>query len=186
MFDEIEKSHPDVQQLLLQILEEGELEDSAGNKAYFKDSIIILTGNIGSALTNKSSLGFSQGSDSNIEKIKEEAKKILSPELINRLDDVIVFNNLDAEHLIKIFKYNLRKLSAKLRRKNIYLKTLPEVMEFICSKAAHEKMGARPLRRLIQSQIEDQIVNYYFKNEQTGRSCFNFHIDGDQIKFKVN
>ena len=186
LFDEIEKSHPDVQQLLLQILEEGELEDSAGNKAYFKDSIIILTGNIGSALTNKSSLGFSQGSDSNIEKIKEEAKKILSPELINRLDDVIVFNNLDAEHLIKIFKYNLRKLSAKLRRKNIYLKTLPEVMEFICSKAAHEKMGARPLRRLIQSQIEDQIVNYYFKNEQTGRSCFNFHIDGDQIKFKVN
>jgi ATP-dependent Clp protease ATP-binding subunit ClpC len=186
LFDEIEKCHPDVQQLLLQILEEGELEDNNGTKAYFKDSIIILTGNIGSGLTTKSSLGFSHDPNSNSDKIKEEAKKILSPELINRLDDVIVFNHLEKEHLIKIFKYNIRKLAAKLRRKKIYLKIEENAMDFICNKAADEKMGARPLKRLIQSQIEDQIVNHYFKTPTTESSRFHFYVSGDEVKFKLN
>ena len=83
LFDEIEKSHPEVQQLLLQALEEGEIEDNSGNKAHFKDTIIILTSNIGSELTTKSTLGFGPSAESNTSKIHDAAKKILSPELIN-------------------------------------------------------------------------------------------------------
>ena len=186
LFDEIEKSHAEVQQLLLQILEEGELEDKSGQKAYFKDCIIILTGNIGSDLSSKGSLGFSQSSDSNSQKIKEKAKKTLSPELINRLDDIIVFNHLEKEDLISIFNYNIKELSKKLRRKKIYITISKESIELLCSEAASEKMGARPLKRLIQSEIEDQIVNYYFKKEQKGASNFDFFLKDGSVTFKVN
>ena len=186
LFDEIEKSHPEVQQLLLQILEEGELEDKSGQKAYFKDCIIILTSNIGSDISTKGSLGFSQSSDLNSSKIKDLAKKTLSPELVNRLDDIIVFNHLEKKDLISIFNYNIKELSKKLRKKKIYIKVSEDAREFICSEAADEKMGARPLRRLIQAKIEDQIVNYYFKKDQKGQSNFQFFVKDRDISFKVN
>ena len=185
LFDEIEKSHPEVQQLLLQILEEGELEDNMGTRAYFKDCIVILTSNIGSDLTVKSSLGFSPDSTSCDSKIKEKAKKILSPELTNRLDDIIVFNHLEEEHLLKIFKHNLRLLSKRLSPKNITLEVAEDVASFICKESAAEKMGARPLKRWIQSKIEDQIVDFYFKNNTSAGQTFVFFLDDDKVVFRV-
>ncbi len=110
LFDEIEKAHPQVQQLLLQMLEEGEIEDNNGNKAYFKDSIIILTSNIGSDLTTKESLGFAPAVNSQDEKITDAAKKILSPELVNRLNQIVIFNHLTKSDLAKIFHSEISKL----------------------------------------------------------------------------
>lgn len=185
LFDEIEKAHPEVQQLLLQILEEGEIEDNIGTKVYFKDTVIILTSNIGSELTTKSSLGFSPIPVSNEEKIHDTAKKILSPELINRLDSVIVFNHLKQEHLFKIFKSEIRKLSSKLKKQNISLNVSEEAGKFICEQAAEEKMGARPLKRLIKSQIEDQVVEYYFKNNLEKQIKLNFFLQEDEIIYSI-
>lgn len=186
LFDEVEKSHPEVQQLLLQILEEGELEDNLGTKVYFKDTIIILTSNIGSDLTTKSSLGFSPIPVSNDTKIYDLAKKILSPELVNRLDSVIVFNHLKQDHLLKIFKSEIRKLSSKLRSKKIKLIINSEAAEFICEQASKEKMGARPLKRLIKSNIEDKIVEHYFNNQEEKELKFNFLIKEEQVIYNID
>ena len=122
----------------------------------------------------------------NSSKIKDLAKKTLSPELVNRLDDIIVFNHLEKKDLVSIFNYNIKELSKKLRKKKIYIKVSEDAREFICSEAADEKMGARPLRRLIQAKIEDQIVNYYFKKDQKGQSNFQFFVKDRDISFKVN
>ena len=186
LFDEVEKSHPEVQQLLLQILEEGELEDNSGTKVYFKDTIIILTSNIGSDLTTKSSLGFSPIPVSNDTKIYDLAKKILSPELVNRLDSVIVFNHLKQDHLLKIFKSEIRKLSSKLRSKKIKLIINSEAAEFICKQASKEKMGARPLKRLIKSNIEDKIVEHYFNNQEEKELKFNFLLQKEQVIYNID
>lgn len=186
LFDEVEKSHPEVQQLLLQILEEGELEDNSGTKVYFKDTIIILTSNIGSDLTTKSSLGFSPIPVSNDVKIHDLAKKILSPELVNRLDSVIVFNHLKQDHLLKIFKSEIRKLSSKLRSKKIKLIINSEAAEFICKQASKEKMGARPLKRLIKSNIEDKIVEHYFNNQEEKELKFNFLLQEEQVIYNID
>ena len=186
LFDEIEKAHPSVQQLLLQILEEGEIEDNSGTKAYFKDSIVILTSNIGASLTNKVPLGFAPSATSTDNKIKEEAKSILSPELVNRLDEIVVFNPLDEVHLLKILKVNIRSLSKKLRPKNITLTIDEDVSLFLCSLAADEKMGARPLKRLMQSEIEDKIVSHYYKNSSKQKSHFQFSLVEKNIIYTVD
>jgi len=185
LFDEIEKAHPEVQQLLLQILEEGEIEDNNGYTAYFKDTIVILTSNIGSELTTKSTLGFAPDSNSNSTKIHETAKKILSPELVNRLNQVIIFNHLEKEHLTKIFKSETSKLKKKLRNKKIKIDYSPEVVDWICDTSAEEKMGARPLKRLIQQNIEDQIVNFYFENEDSDDTSFYFYLKNNDIVYDI-
>ena len=185
LFDEIEKSHPEVQQLLLQVLEEGEIEDNNGNVAYFKDTIIILTSNIGSELTTKSTLGFAPPSESNHEKIIGSAKKILSPELVNRLDQIVVFNHLERNDLIKIFKSEILKLRKKLKHKKIKINYDKNLPIYLCEKAAEEKMGARPLKRLVQQNIEDKIVNYYFQNNHSEPVSFNFFIENEEIKYII-
>lgn len=186
LFDEIEKSHPDVQQLLLQVMEEGELEDNSGNKAYFKDVIVILTSNIGSDLTTKSPLGFSPSPESNLSKIKEEAKKILSPELINRLSDIVVFNHLGEHSLAKIFKQHIRDLSKQLKVRDIRVSISDEVVSHLCKQAAEEQMGARPLKRLIDLEIEDQIINFYFKNSEKRPLCFRFYLKKEKVRYKID
>ena len=185
LFDEIEKADPIVQQLLLQILEEGEIEDNTGSTVYFKDSIIILTSNIGSDLTSKSSLGFSRDSSGNEDKIKSLAIKTLSPELVNRLDEVIVFNHLTRENLVKIFKKEITSLKKKLKSKKITLDFDPDAVDLICDRASSEKMGARPLKRLIHSEVEDKIVDFYFKNPSDLEQKFHFHLKDDEIVFDL-
>jgi ATP-dependent Clp protease ATP-binding subunit ClpC len=185
LFDEIEKSHPEVQQLLLQILEEGEIEDNNGHKAYFKDTIVILTSNIGSELTTKSTLGFGPALESNNSKIHTAAKKILSPELINRLDEVVVFNHLEKIDLQKIFKKQIRELQNKLKSKKIKINYSEDVVEHICKDAASQKMGARPLKRLIQQTIADEIINYYFKSNSVKPTIFNFEVLNDKVIHKI-
>ena len=187
LFDEIEKAHPDVQQLLLQILEEGELEDNIGSKAYFNDCIIVLTGNIGAHLLSKASLGFNPtGSDDKSDLIKEESIKILSPELYNRIDDVVLFNNLEEKTLQNIFNLKVKNLKSKLRKKNIYIKFSDEFIDDVCVLAAKEKLGARPLDRIIRSNIEDKICECFFSNNFESKVFFEFYVEKDQIKFSYS
>lgn len=185
LFDEIEKADPTVQQLLLQVLEEGEIEDNTGTTVYFKDSIIILTSNIGSDLTSKSSLGFAPASDNNDDKIKSLAMKTLSPELVNRLDEIIIFNHLSKENLIKIFKKEICTLKRKLKSKKILLDFDLNAVDSLCKRACAEKMGARPLKRLIHSEIEDKIVDFYFKNPSNLEQKFYFYLKDNEIVFDL-
>lgn len=185
LFDEIEKADPMVQQLLLQILEEGEIEDNTGTTVYFKDTIIILTSNIGSDLTTKSTLGFSPTAENNNDKIKSLAMKTLSPELVNRLDEIIIFNHLSKDNLVKIFKKEIASLKKKLKSKKITINFDDSAVESICERASSEKMGARPLKRLIHSEIEDKIVDFYFKNPSDIVQNFNFYLKDNEIVFDL-
>lgn len=185
LFDEIEKSDPGVQQLLLQVLEEGEIEDNMGTKVFFKDSIVILTSNIGSNLVSKSTLGFGPSSNSTEDKVLDLVKNTFSPELINRLDEVVVFNHLSQQDLEKIFHKELKSLQRKLKSKKISISVNDEVVEFICSKSAEEKLGARPLKRLLQKNIEDKIVDFYFKKELDSPQNFLFYLEDGCVSYKI-
>ena len=183
LFDEIEKAHRDVQQLLLQILEEGELEGNSGYKAYFHNTIIILTSNIGAHHFNKTSLGFSQSSSDMDEKIKSEAVKILSPELFNRIDDVVIFNNLSEETLGKIFDSQLQVLKNKLSTKNIKITVNHSFKKFICSKAEEANMGGRPIKRLIKKHIENVICDNFSNKNRNKLLQFYFSTKSGEPTF---
>ena len=186
LFDEIEKADPSAQQLLLQIMEEGEIQDNNGKTFYFNESIIILTSNIGADLTVKSKLGFNPNASSNEDQIIAAAKKLLTPELINRLSKVVVFNHLEKSDLIKILQTQIKEINLKLKSKKIKVKYTDSVSDYLCDLAAKEKMGARPLKRYIQQYIEDKIIDYYFKQENPDNICFNFDLQGSEITYKIS
>ena len=163
LFDEVEKAHPDVCQILLQIMDEGELKDSNGKTANFKNSIILLTGNVGDrSFDSKKTMGFSGGEyePSFIESRKNvlvEAKKIFKPEFVNRLDEIIIFQPLNKQNNIEIARLELKNLENRLKIQNIFIKYTPKVLEFLVEKGTSAKNGARFLKRTIQKKIEDEI-----------------------------
>ena len=169
LFDEIEKAHPDVMNMLLQILEDGRLTDSQGRTVNFKNTVIIMTSNIGARLiTDKKSLGFSQAvsEDENSKKEYEETKKEvmetlkreLRPEFINRIDEIIVFHKLTDEEIGQIIDIMLKEVTNRLAIQKIKIELEPEVKELIASKGIDKNFGARPLRRTIQSVLEDKLA----------------------------
>lgn len=169
LFDEIEKAHPDVMNMLLQILEDGRLTDSQGRTVNFKNTVIIMTSNIGARLiTDKKSLGFSQAvsEDENSKKEYEETKKEvmetlkreLRPEFINRIDEIIVFHKLTDEEIGQIIDIMLKEVTNRLAVQKIKIELEPEVKELIASKGIDKNFGARPLRRTIQSVLEDKLA----------------------------
>src|SRR4051812_19335222 len=165
LFDEIEKAHPDVMHLLLQILEEGKLTDSLGRKIDFRNTIIILTSNIGAELIKKSSvMGFSAASrdETNYEairdKILEEAKRVLKPEFINRLDDLVVFRPLGKPELLQIVDLELAKVEARIRQKEIRIVLDDKAKELLIEKGYDPQYGARPMRRAVERQLEDPMA----------------------------
>lgn len=186
IFDEIEKAHKDVQQLLLQILEEGEIEDQFGGKAYFKDCIIILTSNIGAHLLTKTNLGFTQSLDTKEDEVREQAIKLLSPELCNRLDEIILFENLPLEGFRKIFNIKISSLNRKLKKREIKISIDEECEEYICNLAKKENMGARPLDRIIKKNIESPVSSYVLNKNIKTSIEFNFFVSNSEIKFKVS
>lgn len=186
LFDEIEKAHSEVQQLLLQILEEGELQDNFGGKAYFHNTVIILTSNIGAHLFEKTSLGFNNESALEKEdKIKKEAIKILSPELFNRIDDSVVFNTFCKKDLIKIFNIKIRNLKLKLKSKKILIRISPDVEDFLSKSALDSKMGARSLDRMIKQYIENPICDSYSLLKGSPNFVFEFFLDNEEVKYKM-
>ena len=168
LFDEIEKAHPNVLHLLLQVLEEGKLTDALGRKIDFRNTIIILTTNIGAEQMKRSSMGFGatkeDGSyDALKSKVMVEAKKMLKPEFINRFDDLIVFHQLAKEDLHKIVDLEVAKLTERVRQKNIKLVLDDGARDFLIEKGYDPAYGARPLRRAVEKYIEDPLAEELLK-----------------------
>ena len=172
LFDEIEKAHPDVMNMLLQILEDGRLTDSQGRTVNFKNTVIIMTSNIGARLiTDKKTLGFTKSDKNSKEKeedkkdyedIKKEVmdalKKELRPEFINRIDEIIVFHKLTDKEISKIIDIMLKEVKERLESQKIKIELEPEVKELIKNKGIDKNFGARPLRRTIQNILEDKLA----------------------------
>ncbi len=164
LFDEIEKAHPDVWNMLLQILEEGKLTDNVGRVVNFRNTIILLTSNIGSdTIKRQSTLGFSPITDESSyekmrEKIVEEAKKTFRPEFLNRLDDVIVFRSLTKPDLVEILNLEIAKVSRRLKNKNILMTLDEKAKDLLVEKGYDPQYGARPMRRSVERFLEDPLA----------------------------
>ena len=159
LFDEIEKAHPTVMQSLLQILEEGRITDNSGVEVSCKHCVIILTSNVGAFVVDKSnSVGFGQSNSNQNSRVIDEARKTFSPELINRLDDVIVFNNLNKEQINKVISLEFNKVKEKLIQKKIKCNLVKSARQEILNRTLESNMGARPVRRIIQNEIETCIA----------------------------
>ena len=164
LFDEIEKAHPDVFNILLQILEDGRLTDSHGRTVDFKNTVIIMTSNIGaSRIGAKGKIGFGQAEEDSSgyehmkENMMEELKRSFRPEFLNRIDDIIVFHKLDEEDTLKIADLMLKSIVERLSERNIHLSYTREAVEKLAKQGFDEEYGARPLRRLMQQTVEDKL-----------------------------
>ena len=194
LFDEIEKAHPDVMNMLLQILEDGRLTDSQGRTVNFKNTVIIMTSNIGARLiTEKKSLGFANSSDEDetkeYEDIKKnvmaELKKELRPEFINRIDDIIVFHKLNDDEIRSIIDLLLKNVEQRLVEQGLNIKIDKSVKELIAKKGVDKEFGARPLRRAIQNIVEDKLAEEILDgNIKTGVEAKLVAKD-DKVELKV-
>ncbi len=195
LLDEIEKAHPDIFNLLLQMLEEGELKDNLGHVVSFRNTIVIMTSNAGARqITTESRMGFSNLEDGLLpyEDIKssamEELKRIMSPELLNRIDDVIVFNALNKKQVSEILDIQLQELELRLAEKGLSLALKPKARAFMVDNGYEPSMGARPMRRLIQRNIEDQLANLLLsgKRGQSNQVIIDMDSEGKElvVKFK--
>lgn len=176
LFDEVEKAHPDVMNLLLQILEEGRLTDSFGRKIDFRNAIIIMTSNLGADLIRKQSevgFGVQEGTldyKTIQEKINEAVKKGFKPEFLNRLDGIVIFRPLDKTHLLSVIDLEIAKVQKRLFRKNIYITLDNKAKDLLCTKGFDPTMGARPLRRVIEHELEDPIAEKILLHPDKGGS----------------
>ena len=195
LFDEIEKAHPDVMNMLLQILEDGRLTDSQGRTVNFKNTVIIMTSNIGARLiTDKKLLGFAQSENKNEEENKEyeqtkkevmEAlKKELRPEFINRIDEIIVFHKLTDEEIDKIIDIMLKEVINRLADQKIKIELELEVKKLIASKGIDKNFGARPLRRTIQNVLEDRLAEEILDGNLKKNKLAKIGVKDDKIVIK--
>lgn len=162
LFDEIEKAHPDVLHLFLQILDDGRLTDSQGRTVSFKDTIIIMTSNAGQGI-KEASVGFA-AENSHQEQFKNSLSQYFKPEFLNRLDDIVEFNALDKKDLIKIVDLMLANTNDMVKDQGLHIDVTPEAKELLVEKGYDPSMGARPLRRTIQEEIEDKVADYKLDN----------------------
>ncbi len=187
LFDEIEKAHPDVLNILLQVLEDGALTDSQGHKTDFKNTVIIMTTNIGAAnVMNKKTVGFDSGNQEQGmgREISSELKKALKPEFVNRVDDIVVFNVLSKEDVSKIAEKMLADLSERLKETDVLVKFDKSVVSAVAEKSYDTKYGARPLRRNIQNMVEDYIADAILKGEILKFREYEISYD-EEIKVKT-
>jgi ATP-dependent Clp protease ATP-binding subunit ClpC len=167
LLDEIEKAHPDVFNILLQILEDGKLTDAQGRKVDFRNTIVIMTSNIGAATISKNqTLGFSLGDDTGLsyeemkDRIMGELKKVFRPELLNRIDEVNVFHKLTREEITTIVDLQMHRLEDQMGEYQADIKLTDEAKELLVEKGYDPTMGARPLKRAIQRYIEDPLADF--------------------------
>ena len=189
LFDEIEKAHPDVANMLLQILEEGKLTDSQGRTVDFRNTIILLTSNVGAESAKRSkSIGFNNSDeDVDYEKMKElimdEAKKAFRPEFLNRLDDVIVFHSLDKQALMKILDLEVIKVVERLKKKDINLVLDDKARDFLVKKGHDPEYGARPMRRAVERFMEDPLAEEILRDKLTEGQPIQVSADEDKLTF---
>lgn len=191
LFDEIEKAHPDVFNLLLQVLEEGELTDSLGHRVNFRNTVIILTGNVGTRSMMDEPVGFVPDEDRTIDyhsmkkSAELEAKKVFSPEFLNRLDSMIVFAPLSEKDIAAIFELELLKLTRRLEAKSIKLIVSDDARNY-CIKHGYDSLfGARPMRRLLQTEIEDPLADKIITGECTTGNAAAISMDKDKLALTI-
>ncbi len=193
LFDEIEKAHPDALQLLLQIMEDGRLTDSLGRTVDFRNTIIIMTTNVGAHLIQRqTTMGFTASSASDFhdmeklkEKVLEEAKRIFKPEFLNRINDLVVFRPLDKNDLLKIVEIEATKVIKRLAARNIQLEFSPESKTLLIEKGYDEKYGARPLRRAVEHYLEDPLAEALLRGEVKEGEPILVVRAGDKLEFKI-
>ena len=177
LFDEIEKAHPDVMNMLLQVLDDGRLTDSTGRTVNFKNTVIIMTSNIGARLiTEKKSLGFvNENEDRNKEyentkkDVMGELKKEFKPEFLNRIDEIIVFHKLEEKQIRKIVDILIANVAKLLKSQNIELEVDDAAKDLVAKKGTDQAYGARPLKRAIQTMIEDKIAEAMLDGKVKGK-----------------
>ncbi len=188
--DEIEKAHPDVYNMLLQVLEEGRLTDSTGYKVDFRHTVLIMTSNIGShEITNKASLGFSTADEqvsyeSMKDKVMSELKKTFRPEFLNRVDEVVVFHSLNREDIARILNIELGQVQERLSAYHVHLQITPEVKEYLIDQGFDPTYGARPLKRTIQKRLEDPLAEEILKGRFRGGAEVIVEVGKDGPEFR--
>lgn len=193
LFDEIEKAHPDVFNMLLQILDDGRLTDSKGRTVNFKNTVIIMTSNVGAnSIKKQNVLGFSSRKEENIEEydrmkeiITEELKRTFRPEFLNRLDEVIVFHSLEQDHIKEIVEIMIKDLEKRLLNMDIKIKVTDKTKGYISNKGFDSTYGARPLERTIRRMIEDQLAEEILKENISKKDTIRIDYIDDELKFKV-
>src|SRR4051812_46662138 len=190
LFDEIEKAHPDVMNMLLQILEEGKLTDNVGRVINFRNTIILLTSNVGADTIRKSTtMGFSPISDESSyekmrEKIMEEAKRQFRPEFLNRLDDIIVFRSLTKPDLIQILDLEIAKVETRLKGKKLHLKLDEKAKDHLVEKGYDPQYGARPMRRSVERFLEDPLAEEILKGNLHEGEPVQVTVEENKLVFK--
>ena len=192
LFDEIEKAHPDVFNIMLQILDDGRLTDAKGRHVNFKNTIIIMTSNVGaSMITTTSKLGFSTSDDESKDKyeklketVSEEMKKAFRPEFLNRIDETIVFAHLKQEEIRQIVDLMLKDLFKRLAERELSVEVTDEVKDHLAKNGYSEAYGARPLRRLIQRKIEDMLAEEILSGKYSAGDTIVIKLVDDKIAFE--
>lgn len=186
LLDEIEKAHPDVFNILLQIMEDGRLTDSMGRTVGFENTLLIMTSNAGTGF-KAGSIGFNQeGYDELKESVDQAVKEIFRPEFLNRVDEVVVFDRLTKDQLSKIADIMLKEVADDVRTKGMNITFTDEVKNFLIDKGYDPKYGARPLRKTIQRYIEDELAEMFLSG-RIGEGCsIDTSMDGTNIRFKVD
>jgi ATP-dependent Clp protease ATP-binding subunit ClpC len=189
LFDEIEKAHPDVMNMLLQILEEGKLTDNVGRVVDFRNTIVLLTSNVGAeSIRKNSTIGFTSMSEEGSyekmrDKILDDAKKVFRPEFLNRLDDVIVFRSLSKPDLIEILDLEVAKVMGRLKAKNIQLNLDEKAKNFLVEKGYDPTYGARPMRRAVERYLEDPLAEEILRGKFHDKSPILVTVEQDKLAF---
>ena len=192
LFDEIEKAHPDVFNILLQILEEGRLTDSQGRVVDFRNTVIIMTSNVGAReITATTPLGFTSSANGGMDdkemkqRVMGEVKKLFRPEFLNRIDEIIVFKSLTEEEIVKIVDLMIADLRERLIEQNMTINLTPEASRFVAKEGTDLSFGARPLRRAIQRLIEDPLSEQLLEGRWSSGSVIDVDVEDDKLVFNA-
>jgi len=191
LFDEIEKAHPDVVQLLLQVLEDGRLTDSLGRTVDFRNTILIMTSNVGAEVMQRNtSMGFDTGLDDarDIEKLKDkiidETKRVFKPEFLNRINEIVIFHSLTKEHMGKIVDLELVKVKKRLAEQKFEIAISDEAKDFLIEHGYDEKYGARPLRRAVERHLEDPLAEAILRDEVKQTESVTVVVEDGHLSFE--
>jgi len=192
LLDEVEKAHPDVFNILLQIFEDGHLTDAKGRRVDFKNTLIIMTSNAGSDLIRSDAfLGFSRAGEDDADtqrdyermrdKVMDEVKRIFKPEFLNRIDGTVVFHSLSREHILEIVDLMMKEVQARVLEHGWVLQFTDPAREWLATHGYDPKFGARPLRRLIQEQVEDKLSEEHLKGRFSAGDVVEIDVEDDEV-----
>jgi len=189
LFDEVEKAHPDVFNALLQILEDGRLTDSQGRTVDFKNTVLIMTSNLGTADLRKAQVGFSRSSQAVTyermkSKVQDALKQHFRPEFLNRIDEVIVFHELVMDEVVQIVDLMIRRIREQLEGQGIGLELTRDAKDFVAKRGYEPTLGARPLRRAIQQLIEDPLSEKILWKEFRVGETIIVDVEGEEVVFR--